>query len=146
VCMLVYMHTCMNKETMKHRHLHEYFPWANLLHPRDCDCDSYCVGLWLCAPRYWSRTHKHDSFAQSSSRFLVMAIRIPRVTRCEWRWRSFATGFPWKWPRYIHSVQQERYHNSGVTTTTTKCHHRSTERALTLDRKIGRGFFQALYQ
>ena len=52
----------MNKETMKHRHLHEHFPWDLLPHPRDCDCDSYCVGLWLRAPRCcWSRTHKHDS-------------------------------------------------------------------------------------
>jgi hypothetical protein len=61
------LYTCMNKETMKHRHLHEHFPWANFLTPAIAIDDSYCVGLWLCAPRCWSRTHKHDSFAQSSS-------------------------------------------------------------------------------
>jgi hypothetical protein len=63
----VYMHTCMNKETMKHRHLHEYFPWDD--QPTSFTPAIaiaifllYCVGLWLCAPRCWSRTHKHDSF------------------------------------------------------------------------------------
>jgi hypothetical protein len=148
----VYMHTCMNKETMKHRHLHEYFPWDDqptsftpaiaiaifLLH---------CVGLWLCAPRCWSRTHKHDS-----SRTVI--ILIPGHGDTDTKSHGVVSGDGGFLPLACLGIG----HNISFWTTrlishsrvtATKCHHRPTERALTHTRqteRIGHGFFQALNQ
>lgn len=49
--------------------------------PRDCDCDFYCVGLWLCAPRCcWSRTRRHDRL-----RTVIILITY------SWPWRYDTT-------------------------------------------------------
>lgn len=76
------MCACMvDEDTMKHRYLDEYSPWTNLPHPRDCDCDFYCVGLWLRAPRCcWSRTRRHDRL-----RTVIILITY------SWPWRYDTT-------------------------------------------------------
>ena len=100
----VYMHTCMNKETMKHRHLHEYFPW-------DDQPTSFTPAIAIaipialvCGSAPHAAGHGHTNTTASHSHHpdsWSWRYGYQESRGCEWRWRFFATGLLGNWPQYI---------------------------------------------
>jgi hypothetical protein len=150
--MRVDMHTCMNKETMKHRHLHEYFPWTYSLTP--AIAIAIPLARWSVALR---PTLLVTDMQTRQLRTVIILINPAghgdTIRKVMGLWRRgankalLATGLG-RWPRYIVLDK-----TSGSRVTTPKCRHRSTERALThtlthshSTEGIGHRFFQALYQ